>query len=77
MESRLATILVADVVGYSRLIEVDEAATLAALNERRKLGTPEGEMLAEYPYPLLIVTPKIMLAIGDCAGQLEHRLSRH
>lgn len=32
---RLAAILVADVVGYSRLMEEDEAATLAALKERR------------------------------------------
>ena len=33
---RLAAILAADVVGYSRLIERDEAGTLAALRERRK-----------------------------------------
>jgi adenylate cyclase len=33
---RLAAILIADVVGYSRLMEADEAGTLAALNERRK-----------------------------------------
>src|SRR5687768_11673716 len=33
---RLAAILVADVVGYSRLMEADEAGTLAALKERRK-----------------------------------------
>jgi adenylate cyclase len=33
---RLAAILVADVVGYSRLMETDEAGTLAALKERRK-----------------------------------------
>ncbi len=32
---RLAAILAADVVGYSRLIEQDEAGTLAALRERR------------------------------------------
>ena len=31
MKRRLAAILVADVVGYSRLMRVDEAATLAAL----------------------------------------------
>ena len=36
MERRLAAILAADVVGYSRLIEQDEAGTLAALAERRK-----------------------------------------
>lgn len=33
---RLAAIMVADVVGYSRLMEMDEAGTLAALRERRK-----------------------------------------
>jgi class 3 adenylate cyclase len=33
---RLAAILAADVVGYSRLMEQDEAATLAALKSRRK-----------------------------------------
>ncbi len=33
---RLAAILAADVVGYSRLIELDETGTLAALRERRK-----------------------------------------
>ena len=37
MERRLAAILVADMVGYSRLMEADEAGTLAALKERRKI----------------------------------------
>ena len=36
-QRRLAAILVADVVGYSRLMESDEAATLSALRERRKM----------------------------------------
>lgn len=35
-QRRLAAILVADVVGYSRLTEADETGTLAALRERRK-----------------------------------------
>jgi TolB-like protein len=35
-QRRLAAITVADVVGYSRLMEADEAGTLAALKERRK-----------------------------------------
>src|SRR5499433_4386941 len=35
-QRRLAAILAADVVGYSRLMEQDEAGTLAALKERRK-----------------------------------------
>jgi adenylate cyclase len=33
---RLAAILAADVVGYSRLMQQDEAGTLAVLKERRK-----------------------------------------
>jgi adenylate cyclase len=33
---RLAAILGADVVGYSRLMQLDEAGTLAALKCRRK-----------------------------------------
>src|SRR5262245_21629053 len=33
---RLAAILVADVVGYSRLTQLDEVGTLAALKARRK-----------------------------------------
>ena len=35
-DRRLAAILVTDVVGYSRLMEQDEAGTLAALRDRRK-----------------------------------------
>ena len=36
VERRLAAILAADVVGYSRLVEHDEAGTLAALQELRR-----------------------------------------
>jgi class 3 adenylate cyclase len=36
VERRLAAILAADVVGYSRLMEADEAGTLATLKARRK-----------------------------------------
>src|SRR5215475_6196130 len=36
-QRRLAAILAADVVGYSRLMEHDEAGTLAALAHRRKV----------------------------------------
>jgi adenylate cyclase len=35
-QRRLAAIMVADVVGYSRLMEADEAGTLATLKQRRK-----------------------------------------
>src|SRR5215831_10714993 len=36
VQRRLAAILAADVVGYSRLLEQDEAGTLAALKARRR-----------------------------------------
>ena len=36
MERRLAAILAADVVGYSRLMEQDETGTLATLNAHRE-----------------------------------------
>ena len=36
LQRRLAAILAADVVGYSRLMELDEAGTLGALKARRK-----------------------------------------
>jgi len=36
MDRRLTTIVAADVVGYSKLMEADESGTLAALKERRK-----------------------------------------
>lgn len=36
MEHRLAAILVADAVGYSRLMEADEAGTRTALKAHRK-----------------------------------------
>jgi adenylate cyclase len=45
-QRRLAAILAADVVGYSRLMEHDEAATLATLKARRK-GVLE-PLLAKY-----------------------------
>ncbi len=37
MERRLAAILAADVAGYSRLMGVDEEATLATLNACREV----------------------------------------
>ena len=45
-QRRLAAILAADVVGYSRLMGQDEAATLATLKARRK-GVLE-PLLAKY-----------------------------
>jgi adenylate cyclase len=46
VERRLAAVLVADVVGYSRLMEADEAGTLAALKERR--ASSVGPVLSQH-----------------------------
>jgi class 3 adenylate cyclase len=35
-ERRLAAIMIADIVGYSRLIEADEADTLSAIRDLRQ-----------------------------------------
>ena len=35
VQRRLAAVLAADVVGYSRMMQLDEAGTLAALKSRR------------------------------------------
>ncbi len=44
VERKLVAILAADVVGYSRLMEADEAATLTAMKaQRRELWTPTTE----------------------------------
>jgi class 3 adenylate cyclase len=40
LEHRLAAIMATDVVGYSRLIQSDEAGTLAALGTIRAALTP-------------------------------------
>ncbi|MFO1075970.1 MAG: adenylate/guanylate cyclase domain-containing protein, partial [Geminicoccaceae bacterium] len=45
-ERRLAAILAADIVGYSRLVEQDEAGTLAAIRELRDQAI--GPLLAEH-----------------------------
>ena len=44
MECRLAAIMVADVVGYSLLIRVDEEGTIAALKARGVKGLVRGPL---------------------------------
>ncbi len=39
MQRRLSAILVADVVGYSRLMGLDEAGTLERLQQARRTGS--------------------------------------
>jgi class 3 adenylate cyclase len=62
-ERRLAAILAAEVVGYSRrLMERDEAGTLAALRERRKgVLTP---LVGEYHGHIVKVMGDGVFAVG-------------
>jgi len=60
VERRLAAILAADVVGYSRLVERDEAGTFAYLKElRTELVEP---LIAEYQGRVVKLTGDGLLA---------------
>ncbi|OWZ91110.1 adenylate/guanylate cyclase domain-containing protein [Sinorhizobium sp. LM21] len=71
---RLAAIVVADVVGYSRLMEEDEIATLAALKERRTtilqpiVGAHGGRIVKLMGDGVLIEFPS---AVNALAGAIE------
>lgn len=82
VERRLAAILAADVVGYSSLMERDEAGTLARLTlRRRELIAP---LLAEH-------SGRIVKLMGDgvlcefasvvdavqCAALIQQRMAEH
>ena len=79
VQRRLAAILAADVVGYSRLIEQDEAGTLAALKDRRKrVLTPlvsehEGRIVKVMGDGVLV---EFASAVNAVAVQLSYRSAR-
>lgn len=90
-QRRLAAILAADVVGYSRLIEVDECGTLAALKERRKgileplLAEHQGRIvkvmgdgvLAEFASAVNAVTCAVILQKKMTAANAGLQTDRH
>ena len=83
MERRLAAILAADVVGYSRLMERDEASTLEAMKSRWSsvveplIGSHQGRIfketgdgvLAEFASAVDAVALRHRAAEGDGCGQ--------
>ena len=77
MERRLAAILAADVVGYSRLIREDEAGTLATLKaDRERLIEPKvaernGRIVKLMGDGLLIEFPSAVEAVR-CAVEIQH-----
>jgi class 3 adenylate cyclase len=80
MERRLAAILAADVVGYSRLIEQDEAATLAALRDRRKsilaplVALHKGRIIKFMGDGVLVEFPSAVNAV-QCAVELQQKMA--
>jgi TolB-like protein/class 3 adenylate cyclase len=77
MERRLAAILAADVVGYSRLIREDEAGTLAALKAHReqliapKIAERKGRIVKLMGDGLLVEFPSAVEAV-QCAVEIQH-----
>lgn len=80
MERRLSAILAADVVGYSRLIEIDEAGTLAGLKSHReslidpKIGQYHGRIVKLMGDGLLVEFPSAVEAV-QCAVEIQHTMT--
>ena len=81
MERRLAVILAADVVGYSRLMEADEEATVSTLGTCREIigglvashhgrvfGGAGDSVIVEFASPI---------EAGRCAGDILRELKAH
>ena len=77
---RLAAILAADVVGYSRLMQEDEAGTLAALKQRRKeifeptLARHRGRVVKLMGDGVLVEFGSAVAAV-QCAVELQQAMS--
>src|SRR5262249_8940162 len=77
---RLAAILAADVVGYSRLMQQDETGTLAALKERRKgvlkplVAEHQGRIVKVMGDGVLVEFASAVNAVG-CAVELQKRMA--
>ncbi len=76
MERRLTAILAADVVGYSRLMGADEAATLAALKSLRtelvdaKIAEHQGRIVKLTGDGMLVEFPSVVNAVA-CAAEMQ------
>src|SRR5262249_4728254 len=81
MERRLTAILAADVVGYSRLMSVDEAGTLAALKQIRsdvleaKIAQHQGRIVKLTGDGILAEFPSVVNAVA-CAAEIQQNLRK-
>jgi adenylate cyclase len=79
MTRKLAAIISADVVGYSRLMGADEAGTLAALKKHRrelidpKIAEHEGRIVKTTGDGLLIEFPSVVEAV-QCAVEMQRAI---
>jgi TolB-like protein len=80
MERRLAAIVIADVVGYSRLMEADETGTLAMIKERRTfildptVRAHSGRVVKEMGDGLLIEFGSAVNAVA-AAAELQRKMA--
>src|SRR4051794_1788860 len=77
---KLAAILCADVVSYSRLMTDDEAATLRSLNEARDIFSKRveahgGRLIDTAGDSILAEFPSAVEAV-DCASEIQHELAK-
>jgi adenylate cyclase len=81
VERRLAAILAADVVGYSRLMEVDEAGTLARLKTHRlelidpAIARHRGRIIKTTGDGMLVEFQSVTDAV-NCAAEIQRRMAR-
>ncbi len=82
MERRLTAILAADVVGYSRLMAIDEAGTLAALKSLRtnladlKISEHNGRIVKLTGDGMLVEFPSVVSAVA-CAVDIQTAMRTH
>src|SRR5207247_7804274 len=81
VERKLVAVLAADVVGYSRLMEVDEAGTLARLKTHRlelidpAIAEHRGRIIKTTGDGLLVEFQSVVDAV-QCAGEVQRRMER-
>jgi adenylate cyclase len=81
VERRLAAILAADMVGYSRLMEVDEAGTLARLKTHRlelidpAIAKARGRIIKTTGDGMLVEHQSVAEAV-QCAVEIQRRMAR-
>ncbi|WP_430699097.1 TPR end-of-group domain-containing protein [Mesorhizobium dulcispinae] len=79
MERRLTAILAADVVGYSRLMGLDEAGTLSALKTHRremadaKIAEHQGRIVKLTGDGMLVEFPSVVNAVA-CATEIQRKM---